>query len=714
MYSKAKEALSDYFGHDSFRPLQKESIEATLNNKDSLVLMPTGGGKSICFQIPAIIQDGLCIVVSPLISLMRDQVDKLTDRKIPAAYLNSTLSDKEQQEVKKQMTAGNLDLVYISPERISRQYFQNFLQNSVNVNLFAIDEAHCISAWGHDFRPEYTNLKTLKKTFPQVPIIALTATADKTTRRDIIRQLNLSFEDSNIFHSSFDRPNLHFSVKSAEKRISKIKSFIRQRKNESGIVYCLSRKSTEKVANQLSNKNLTVKAYHAGMENRLRDQRQKKFVYDEIDIICATVAFGMGIDKSNIRWVIHYNLPKNIESYYQQIGRAGRDGAESRAVLFYNPGDFGKLRNFAQDSGQTDLQMAKLKHMKNFAEAKVCRRKILLNYFGEDYDEQCNNCDNCEQNISNSEDSESAYKILSALARVNTTLNINTLIDILRGNNTMKVRTEKYNEIKTFAEGGNLAAKKWEYYINQLVNLGFLRYSYDNYKKITLTKKGKKALNDLRTIHFLDEPKVSKTQKVDFNAKDQKTEENKQKDDLYSRLRNLRKKLSRKQEVPPYVIFNDKTLEEIIDIKPIAEHTLIKISGIGETKIERYGEEILKKIRQFLLEKQREDTSLKKLIFSLYKQNNTVSKIKDKLDVDQDQVYLTMEKLLQKGYNIDVREFISNRKLEEVNQILSKISPPYQAKQVRQESDVEISQEKLKLVIAQFEIEHHSPNLVYV
>lgn len=711
MDSKAKEALSDYFGHDSFRPLQREAIEATLNNEDSLVLMPTGGGKSICFQIPAILQDGLCIVVSPLISLMRDQVDKLTDRKIAAAYLNSSLNKQEQQEVKKQMAADNLDLVYLSPERLSRSYFQNFLQNSVNVNLFAIDEAHCISSWGHDFRPEYTNLKVLKQKFPTTPVLALTATADETTRRDIIRQLNLSFSETNIFHSTFDRPNLHFSVRSAENRIDQIVNFIKKRPSESGIVYCLSRKSTEYVAEKISDKNITARAYHAGMDDQLRDERQKKFVYDEIDVVCATVAFGMGIDKSNIRWVVHYNLPKNIESYYQQIGRAGRDGSDSRAILFYNPADFGKLRNFAKQSGQTQLQMAKLKHMRHFAEAENCRRKILLNYFGEKFQDTCNNCDNCQKDITRFEASDDAYKVLSVLARSPKHLEKRTLVDILLGKKTMKIQQDKLDKIKTFGLGSEKPSKLWRDYTKQLINLGLIRFSYDNYKKLALTKKGKKYLNQLKTIKLTP----PKDRQEEYLEVDTDIQPKNQKSGLYKKLSMLRKKLSQKKEVAPYIIFNDKTLEELVETKPVAKHTLLRISGIGKKKLERYGAEIMKTIQNYVIScKEDKKISQEKIIFSLYKKDKPVVDIAKKLDTEKGVVYQKLQKLLENGYNINIKDFLSSRKIQQIKQAVQATDRKTRAKRIKDKLDFQIDRAKLGFILADINFSKQSKTVVYV
>lgn len=411
----AKEALKQYFGYDQFRPLQEEIIERVLDKKDALVLMPTGGGKSICYQIPAIIQEGICIVVSPLIALMKDQVEGLRANGVAAAFLNSSLSGSEQMAIESQAMKGQLKLLYVSPERLLSSNFLNML-STLSISLIAIDEAHCISAWGHDFRPEYTQLKFLKERYPDVPLIALTATADKITRKDIASQLTLN--NPEYFIASFDRPNLGLTVMPGRNRYALIVDFVKKRPNQSGIIYCLSRKSTEDMASKLKNDGFSAHCYHAGLPPKIRAKAQENFINDKTTIICATVAFGMGIDKSNVRWIIHYNMPKNIESYYQEIGRAGRDGLQGDTLLFYSYGDVIQLRKFLDESGQKEVQLAKLKRMQQYAEAFVCRRKILLSYFGEDLAENCNNCDICQNPPRQFDGTVLAQKALSAITRL--------------------------------------------------------------------------------------------------------------------------------------------------------------------------------------------------------------------------------------------------------------------------------------------------------
>lgn len=605
---KAREALKRYYGYDSFRPLQEEIIQTVLDKKDCLVLMPTGGGKSICYQIPAVLLPGVCIVVSPLISLMHDQVSALKVNNIPAAFLNSTLDDAEHKEIRQKVVDGEIKLLYVSPEKLLTPEFTSFLKE-LNISLFAIDEAHCISSWGHDFRPEYTKLKSLKENFPNIPVIALTATADKITRKDIINQLKL--KDSITFLASFDRPNLSLTVVPGQNRLQVILDFIKARPNQSGIIYCLSRSTTEKLAKKLKAKKIKAAFYHAGMNAQARSKVQNKFVNDTIPIICATIAFGMGIDKSNVRWVIHYNLPKNLEGYYQEIGRAGRDGINSDTLLFYTFADVIMLRNFAEKSGQKEIQLKKLERMQQYCEALICRRKILLSYFGEVITEDCGNCDVCKNPPAFFDGTMIAYKAFSAITRTNEKVGVNLLINILRGSNSQEIFENNYHKVKTYGIGGDISFRDWQKYILQLINFGFIEIAYDEGNVLRLSEAGKDILfkrlpvNLVKLTEYKEiiiKPKVEKF-KDDLNVKGKrlnvKSQMSSRSEELFEKLRILRRKFASEAGMPPYIIFSDASLHEMVRFLPTTKTDMLKISGVGEHKLEKYGEKFMQEIKQF-------------------------------------------------------------------------------------------------------------------
>ncbi|MCH8536044.1 MAG: RecQ family ATP-dependent DNA helicase, partial [Flavobacteriaceae bacterium] len=468
-----KSALKEKFGFDSFRGLQEEIITDLINGKDELVIMPTGGGKSICYQLPAVIVPKTCLVISPLIALMKDQVDGLKANGIEAGFINSSLAFEEREQILHQVADGKIKLLYLAPESIS--YVSSILKKEY-LSYIAVDEAHCISAWGHDFRPAYKQLKFLKQSMPEVPMIALTATADKATQADIVSELGLI--NPTIKIDSFNRANIFLNVQPANKRFEKILRFIQQRPDESGIIYCLSRKSTEKLAEKLTDEGLRVGVYHAGMQSEDRSKAQEDFINDETQIICATVAFGMGIDKSNVRWVIHYNLPKNIESYYQEIGRAGRDGLPAEALLFHSYGDILTYSRFFEESSNQEFQMAKLLRMKEYADAVNCRRKILLSYFGEILDENCGHCDVCKNPRKFNDATLLAQKALSAIARVKENEPMGVIIDILKATYSNEVKEMSYDQLKTFGAGRDLTKNDWQHYITQLINEGYCEIAF--------------------------------------------------------------------------------------------------------------------------------------------------------------------------------------------------------------------------------------------
>ena len=599
------QTLKTYFGYDSFRPLQEEIIHNLISKKDSLVLMPTGGGKSICYQLPALLMEGTAIVISPLISLMKDQVETLRANGIPAGALNSSNDETENANLRRACISGQLKLLYISPEKLLSE--ADYLLRDMTLSLFAVDEAHCISQWGHDFRPEYARMGFLRNQFPNVPMIALTATADKITREDIVRQLQL--RQPQIFISSFDRPNLSLSVKRGYQPKEKSKAiidFITRHRGESGIVYCMSRSKTETVAQMLQKHGIRCGVYHAGLSARQRNETQDDFINDRIEVVCATIAFGMGIDKSNVRWVIHYNLPKSIESFYQEIGRAGRDGMASDTILFYSLGDLILLTKFATESNQQNINLEKLNRMQQYAESDICRRRILLSYFGETTTEDCGNCDVCQNPPKRFDGTIIVQKALSAIARTNQQVSITLLIDILRGNPTTEITEKAYTELKTFGAGRDIPARDWQDYLLQMLQMGYFEIAYNENNHLKITGSGSDVLFGRKKAMLVvirrEEPATAKRRKKSAATPTQAwAEESRSKEeDLFEALRALRKQLADQEALPAYIVLSDKVLHLLCLSRPTTVEAFGNINGIGEYKKKKYGKDFVALIRQFV------------------------------------------------------------------------------------------------------------------
>lgn len=706
----AAAALKKYFGFTAFRPLQAEIIQTLYDGRDALVLMPTGGGKSICFQIPAITLEGIAIVLSPLIALMKDQVEGLRANGIPAAYLNSSLDSGQARAVENALLAGQVKILYVSPEKLVSQSFQPLLRR-MKISLFAIDEAHCISAWGHDFRPEYTQLKFLKEQFPKVPLIALTATADRVTRKDIAEQLRLA--DPNIFLASFDRPNISLHVRPAQGRIEQIVEILKRHPKQSGIIYCLSRKTCMEVAEKLLQRGFNAAYYHAELSPAQRNKVQEDFINDRVPVICATIAFGMGIDKSNVRFIIHYNMPRNMEGYYQEIGRAGRDGLPAEAVLFFSYQDVQVYRQMFEegdgDAEQKELKIAKLNRMFQFAEGPVCRRKTVLNYFNETYEQNCGNCDICLNPPRQFDGTMAAQKALSALLRVQEKVGMTMLVNILRGSQNRELIDQGFHTIKTYGAGREYSYDEWLFILAQMLHLGLMEIAYDDHSRLRATDAGRAVLFEQKRVSLALPPEnIGKTKEKSAAAAAplvrQKSAAQVRREELFELLVGARRKVAQEQGVPPYLIFSDATLEDMAERRPITDADLLRISGVGERKLQRYGEVFLEEIRRFVLEKASSGENVPGgtylISWDLFKKGQSIEEIAQARQLGPGTILNHLAVMYERGENLDLSPWVLPEELDIIQGALTLFEEPYQLRIIFEHFEQRFNYDKIRLAIA--------------
>ena len=691
LHAKLKENL----GFEKFRPNQETIINTILSGQDTLAIMPTGGGKSICFQLPALVLPGITIVISPLIALMKDQVDSLKTNGINACYINSSQSSEEQQFYIDNLKSNHFKLVYIAPESLS---YLDVAFNELTISLIAIDEAHCISSWGHDFRPAYTNLGYLKNRFPSTPVLALTATADKATRTDITKQLNL--RNPKTFVASFDRKNLSLEVRPALDRVKQIIDFVEDRSNESGIIYCLSRKTTEELALKLQKNGVKAKAYHAGLENKLRAKTQDDFINDDCQVVCATIAFGMGIDKSNVRWVIHYNLPKNIEGYYQEIGRAGRDGLPAETVLFESYADVIQLQKFASEGLNSDVQLAKLERMKQYADALSCRRKILLSYFGELVKENCGNCDICKNPPTFFDGTILAQKALSAISRLQESEPLAVIVDFLRGSRNAYIYEKNYQSLKTYGIGADISWYDWNQYLIQLINLGYCEIAFHQHNKILLTPFARKVLFEGEKVKL-----TTVVKKVIDKNEIKETKTKAAKNSLFEILRKLRYEIAQHEEVPAYVIFSDAALRQMETLRPMSDEEFLAIDGVGKAKLEKYGQEFIDAIVYYEKVKKenkkvKKESNTYKATLELFQNGVSVEEIAERRNLGLTTIISHLAKLYIDGNDIDLSQFVSEEEVMQLHKAQVELEYPSALKPYYDHFEEKLSYNKIRLGLA--------------
>lgn len=655
--------LKRYFGYSSFRPGQAEIIDAVVHGRDCLVLMPTGGGKSLCFQIPALMMDGCAVVISPLIALMQDQVDALRANGVPAATVNSFNDEAANRDAVERASRGEVKLLYMSPERAVADIPR--WGDVFKVNLFAIDEAHCISQWGHDFRQVYTSLKCVRERYPSVPVMALTATADRLTREDISRQLALRSPYCHI--GSFDRPNISLSVvpdPGKKKRVEAVINMIRRYPNDCGIVYCLSRKATDDMDETLTRLGVRSACYHAGMSPEDRRESQRAFVCGEVNVVCATVAFGMGIDKSNIRWVIHNNIPANIESYYQEIGRAGRDGLPAEALMFYNYGDIITRQSLIDGGDHSEIFQEKLDRIKNYAESTVCRRRVLLSYFNEEYDHDCGNCDVCHNPPVRTDCTIAAQKALSAVVRTGQNIAVGTLVKILRGSVGDDVTSRGFHTIKTFGAGREYDAVTWRHYISQMIELGLLSVAYENNNHLAVTPYGNKVLYAGERV-WLTSVRVSPSSLSRKPVVETLTPTQK----LMEQLKKVRRKVAVEERLPDYMVFSDAALQDMATRRPTDIESFRAISGVGELKAVKYWRKFVGAIRKFEGLKASVDGATYQETLVLYNSNRRPTEIAKIRSLKLTTIYDHLSRLITDGLITDPERLITPTQYRRVSEV---------------------------------------------